>query len=510
MTKKPNILLITSDQHRGDCFGFEGRNVKTPHLDRMAKEGSRFSNCITPNAVCQPSRSSILTGLLPCTHGVSDNGIDLEVAQGEKGFGRTLASSGYQSGFVGKTHFSTHHTFAPTGTPEDKSTIPNLPVDWMGPYMGFDHMETMMLGHYANGRPTPPPNSLHYERWLFADGRGEDKIKLWETHLAPDIGAPQTWNSAMPAAWHHSTWVGNQTVRYLEQHKDEPFVLWASFPDPHTPFDCPEPWSRLHHPDDVELPYHMERDLDRRPWWHEKSLQGKPDMPDAELSAHRAKWSRVTPPNEEKLRHTIANYYGMISLIDHNVGRILTALDELGLSENTIVVFTSDHGEWLGDHGLLLKGPMLYEGLLRVGCVVRGPGVGVDKVIDDPVSTLDLASTFYDYAGVSEPQNLHSKSLKPLLESGSETRDFARNEWDLRPSRSGVNLKLRTARTKTAKLTLEEISAAGEMYDLNNDPHEMDNLFGDPGYSKLQKELTDMIQSRPDDMVPQKKQVGMA
>ena len=105
---------------------------------------------------------------------------------------------------------------------------------------------------------------------------------------------------------------------------------------------------------------------------------------------------------------------------------------------------------------------------------------------------------------------MHSKSLKPLLESGSETRDFARNEWDLRPSRSGVNLKLRTARTKTAKLTLEEISAAGEMYDLNNDPHEMDNLFGDPGYSKLQKELTDMIQSRPDDMVPQKKQVGMA
>ena len=105
MTKKPNILLITSDQHRGDCYGFEGRSVKTPHLDRMAREGTRFSNCITPNAVCQPSRSSILTGLLPCTHGVSDNGIDLEYELGEKGFGRTLANAGYQSGFVGKTHF---------------------------------------------------------------------------------------------------------------------------------------------------------------------------------------------------------------------------------------------------------------------------------------------------------------------------------------------------------------------------------------------------------------------
>lgn len=510
MANKPNILLITSDQHRGDCYGFEGKFVKTPHLDRMAREGTRFSNCITPNAVCQPSRSSILTGLLPRTHGVSDNGIDLEVEQGELGFGRTLANAGYQSGYVGKTHFSTHHTFAPTGTPEDKRTIPSMSEDWMGPYMGFDHMETMMIGHYANGRPTPPPNSLHYERWLYADNRGAEKIALWDTHLAPDTGFAQTWNSAMPVAWHHSTWVGNQTVRYLEQHKDEPFVMWASFPDPHTPFDCPEPWSRLHNADDVEMPYHGERDFERRPWWHEKSFGGTPDMPDKELVKHRATWSRVKSPNEAQMRQTIANYYGMISLIDHNVGRILTALDELGLSENTLVIFTSDHGDWLGDHGLLLKGPMLYEGLLRVGCIARGPNVGADQVVEEPISTLDLSATFYDYAGVAEPQELHSRSLKGLLEGKNDSRDFAHSEWDLRRSRSGVDLNLQTVRSKTAKLTIEETSGAGEMYDLNNDPHEMDNLFGDPGYTSLQKELTDMINARPDDAIARKPQVGMA
>jgi arylsulfatase A-like enzyme len=509
MADKPNILLITSDQHRGDCFGFEGRSVKTPHLDRMAREGTRFANCIAPSPICQPSRSSILTGLLPCTHGVSDNGIDLDYDLGEKGFARTLANAGYQSGFVGKSHFSTHHTFAVTGTPEDKRTIPTLPENWMGPYMGFDHMETMMLGHYANGQPTPPPNALHYERWLYADGHGPEKINLWGTRLEPDVDAPQTWNSALPASWHHSTWVGNQTVRYLEQHKDNPFVLWASFPDPHAPFDCPEPWSRLHHPDEVELPYHLERDFDRRPWWHEKFMQGKPNMPDKELTRHRATHSRVTSPTPEKLRHTIANYYSMISLIDHNVGRILTALGELGLSENTLVVFTADHGEWLGDHGLLLKGPMLYEGLLRVGCVVRGPGVGVDRIVEDPVSTLDLASTFYDYAGVSAPRELHSQSWRPLVEGREGSRDFAHSEWDLRQSRSGVDLRLRTVRSKTAKLTIEDVTGAGEMYDLNNDPHEMDNLFNDPGYASLQKELTDMIRSRPDDMVARKQPVGM-
>jgi arylsulfatase A-like enzyme len=509
MADKPNIILITSDQHRGDCFGFEGRNIKTPHLDRMAREGTRFANCITPNALCQPARASLLTGLLPRTHGVSDNGIDLNFDLGEKGFGRTLAKAGYKSGFVGKAHFSTHHTFRPTGTPECKSTIPTLGADWFGPYMGFDHMETMVLGHYARTRPNPPPDALHYERWLFEDGRGEDKVALWQTHLPPDVEAPHTWNSGIPAAWHTSTWVGNQSVRYIEKNRNEPFVLWASFPDPHTPFDCPEPWSRLHSPEEVDLPHHMTSDFKRRPWWHQKSLEGVPEIKDPILQKHRATYSRVEPPGEEKMRHLIANYYGMISLIDHNVGRILTTLDELKLSENTLVIFTADHGEWLGDHGLLLKGPMMYEGLLRVGCIVNGPGVPANKIVADPVSINDLAATFYDYADVSSPMEIHSQSLRPLIEKEA-SRDYAYNEWDLRSSRNGLKLNLRIARTEEAKLTYEEISGEGELYDLANDPHEMDNLFNDPGYRVLQNELLDMIKSRPDDALPQLEQVGMA
>src|SRR5437764_12071841 len=120
----------------------------------------------------------------------------------------------------------------------------------------------------------------------------------------------------------------------------------------------------------------------------------------------------------------IANYYGMIALIDHNVGRILAALDEMGLSDDTIVVYTSDHGDWLGDHGLLLKGPMAYEGLLRVGLLAEGPGVPAGKVVDDPVSTLDLAQTFCDYAGAALPEGTHSRSLRNLIE-GDASRDFA-------------------------------------------------------------------------------------
>ena len=129
--KKPfNIVFITSDQHRGDCYGFEKRKVKTPHLDELALDGTRFKNCITPNPVCMPSRSSMLTGLLPRTHGVSDNGIDLNPDFGEKGFGRTFANNGYKSGFVGKLHFSCNKTFKPTGTPECRFSLSKLGSDW--------------------------------------------------------------------------------------------------------------------------------------------------------------------------------------------------------------------------------------------------------------------------------------------------------------------------------------------------------------------------------------------
>ena len=129
MTKRPNILFITSDQQRGDCYGFAGRRVKTPHLDRLAAGGTRFDNCITPNLVCQPSRASILTGQLPLTHGVADNGIDLHPAVGKSGFSGQLDRAGYETALIGKAHFSTGQTFQPTGTPECKTSSANFGPD---------------------------------------------------------------------------------------------------------------------------------------------------------------------------------------------------------------------------------------------------------------------------------------------------------------------------------------------------------------------------------------------
>jgi len=447
--------------------------------------------------------------MLPRTHGVSDNGVDLPPETGRAGFAGTLSKANVRTGFIGKAHFSTFFTFEPTGTPECSASTPEYAEEWHGPYMGFDYVELVIAGHNS-WLPQAPPFGAHYEAWYYRDGLGEVKNRLYETHVPPDVGAAQTFHSGLPPAWHNSTWVGDRTIEFLRENGQHPFCLWASFPDPHQPFDAPVPWSRMHHPEEVDLPLHRTLDLDRRPWWHAASLSNRPAMAHDELRHLRETFSRIPPQSDLQLRHLIANYYGMISLIDHNVGRILVALDELNLSDTTLVIYTTDHGDWLGDHGLILKGPMMYDGLLRVGLIMRGPGVPGGQVIGDPVSTLDLASTILDYSGVEPDHATHGRTLRPLLEGGAG-RDFALNEWDLRASRCGVALDLRTVRTRTHRLTVERNSEAGELYDLVDDPHEMTNRFDDRALRRVRRELEEMIASRPaDELTEQLPQVGMA
>ncbi|MEO0633621.1 MAG: sulfatase-like hydrolase/transferase [Pseudomonadota bacterium] len=506
---RPNILLISADQHRADCFGFEGRNIKTPHLDQLAADGTHFSNCITPTVVCQPARASILTGQLCRTHGVHDNGIDLEPCVGEKGFAGAMAAAGYETSYFGKAHFSTYHTFQPTGTPECLTSSAGYPDDWYGPYMGFNHIEMMLVGHNWF-LPEKPPHGQHYERWFHGDGRGDVKNALYRENAGDTKDAAQTWHSKLPVAWHNSTWTADRAIEWLRHGRgSDPFCTWVSFPDPHHPFDAPEPWSRLHDPAEVDLPKHRERTFEGRPWWHEQVLTAEPtgDRKGAEI---RKAYSRIGPQSDAQLREIIANTYGQIALIDHNVGRILIALEEAGLADNTIVIYMSDHGDWLGEHGLILKGPMHYDGLLRVPMIVRGPNVPRGKKVDEPVSTLDLGPTFFDYGDASPLLTQHGQSLRPLIETDEATRDFALNEWELLPTRAGVGLSLRTVRTKTHKMTVDMQSEAGELYDMVSDPHETKNLFDDPDQAAVREQLFDYIHQRPADAGPIRAQVGMA
>ena len=475
LDRRKNILFITTDQQRGDCLGVMGRKVHTPHMDLLAQDGVLFRGCITPNLVCQPTRASILTGLLPRTHGVCDNGIDLPEAPAKRGFAAELARAGYDTALIGKAHFATAHTFAPTGSPECRHSMHRYGPNWTGPYMGFQRVELVVEGHNTFP-PMQPPYGQSYEAWYWGDGHGEMKNRLYATNAGPDVkGAPQTWHSALPPAWHNTSWVADRTIAFLNEKRDRPFCLWASIADPHRTLD-----------------------LDRRPWWHRASLEGVPNLADQELREFRAKHSRMPVLTDDQLREVIANYYGMISLADHNIGRILTELHRLGLADDTLVVLSSDHGDWLGDHGLLLKGPMAYDGLLRVVCVMRGPGLPKGAVCDEPVSSLDFPATFLDQAGVARPDHWHARSLLPVAR-GEERREFAYSEWDLSDSRCGVPLDLRTVRTARDKLTVEAITGAAEMYDLARDPHETTNVADDPAYADRRRELERMIAARPDD-----------
>jgi len=496
--KRPNILIITSDQHRYDCFGHMGRKIRTPHLDALAASGTRFEAAITPNVVCQPARASILTGLLPLTHGVYDNQVSLDPKIGEAGWAGVMSKSGYKTGFIGKAHFGHDSAATHWGNPESRPESAKFPADWAGPYMGFEHSELMILGHWHDLLPCEePPRGQQFERWFWSH---PNAWEMWKQDLGPSTGgAAQTWYSALPDIWHSTTWVTDRTRAFIEAQSKatEPFVLWASYPDPHHPFDCPEPWSRVHRASEVDISRSHKRDLERRPWWHEATLTHEPAAQNHTQLVLRKEYSRIQPQTDAQLAEMTANYYNMIAFIDHGVGRIMDALQQAGISDETIVLFTTDHGELLGDHGLYLKGPTHYEGLLRIGLIAKGPGIAIGNTVAEPVSTLDIAPSIYDWAGMPLPGDLQGSSLRTLAAGRDESRDCALNEWSLQPTRTGVGLELRTVRTKHAKLTIDLTSGAGEMYNLREDPGEMDNLFGDAGYSAMQKDLNDMIRARP-------------
>jgi len=254
----------------------------------------------------------------------------------------------------------------------------------------------------------------------------------------------------------------------------------------------------MYDPNEVDIPEHRFRDLESRPWWHQKLYGDDQEInPNEYTNKKLGSAARISAQTDEQLRHMTANYYGMISLLDHNVGRIIQTLEELNLDQNTIIVFTSDHGELLGDHGLILKGPTLYEGLTKVGLIVNGPNISTNQIVDEPVSTLDLAATFYDYGNVEAPPEAQSQSLRNLLEGKQETRDVTYNEWLTGSDRYKMTLDLRLVRTKRYKAIFELESDDGEMYDLQEDPFEMVNLFNDSGYKKIKNELRDMMLERP-------------
>ena len=503
MAERPNFLLLMTDQQRADHLGYAGnRALQTPHLDDLAASGVHFTRAYVNNPLCMPSRSTLFTGLTPRSHGVRTNGIDLDPSIPT--FTEALRQAGYRTYCSGKVHLRVHRV--PTGASEDDvdpADFPEAGTMWHSgritslpsPYYGLE--TTDFTGGHG-------PNVYgDYLQWLQAEHPGAEHLLRPEAGQPPRTGAEQCWTMALPAELHYNTWCADRTIAFLETAAEardgQPFLAWCSFPDPHHPYCPPRPWDRAYALDDMPPPIRRAGELDdlaphfRRIFSKRLPLSG-----------------RVAATNiaDDQLREIAALTYGMVSFVDEQVGRVLAALDRLGLREDTVVVFMADHGDMLGDHWLLNKGPFHFDGILRIPFIWSWPGrfpAGVQS--DSLVSLLDFAPTILDLAGVPIPEG----AVPPIPEAPDMLPPWpgqvlthlldgeARSVQDslvVENDEDYLGLRLRTLVTDSYQLTVYPGQPYGELFDLKDDPGQLHNLWSRPQHAGLRRDLQALLLER--------------
>ena len=516
MARQPNFLFIITDQHRADHLGCYGnRIVKTPSIDRLAQAGTRFDNFYVATPICMPNRATFMTGRMPSLHGARQNGIPLALTATT--FVEILRSAGYDTALIGKCHLQSISGARPTiGMPEaiserqqppehlreaDKSWLSHGRYDqelrstWQNdsnfelalPYYGFSHVE-LAVGH---GDEVVG----HYDRWLKEREPNCDALRGRKNQLPGNsYVAPQAWRTALPEELYPTAYVAEQTIRYLENYsrsdRSQPFFLQCSFPDPHHPFTPPGRYWDMYHPEEIPLP----------PSFNPGERQIVPHLLRLyqERTAQEANkdGQRTFAVTERDVREATALTYGMISMIDDAIGSILGWLKTLRLDDDTVVIFTSDHGDFMGDHQLLLKGALHYRGLVRVPCIWSDPANETSGALNSGLcGTIDLAPTILDRAGLAGHNGLQGKSLLPALTGAPTGHESMLIEEHQRRGYMGLanNFRARSLVTQRHRLTIYEGVGWGEIYDYATDPHELDNLWNEPSAQPLRQELTEQL-----------------
>lgn len=508
MPERPNILILMTDQQRADSLGCYGNAVcRTPNLDRLAGQGALMRNAFVSNPLCMPNRATLLTGRYPSAHGVRTNGIPLVCE--EMTLPRVLADAGYRTASFGKIHLQ------PFGILECKfpdgrvMTSYESAAFWQASGGGFD---TELFWSPAERMPLP---YYGFQEVELSVGHGEGvtgHYRLWLEEHHPDVvgnlgarnalaeptGAPQSWKSAMPAECHPTRWTCDRTIEFLRRRKagGPPFMAVCSIPDPHHPFVPPAPYCFMYDGADTPLPGRRAGDLESKP----------PHFLEYYRNGLKTSGSHLNPTAsiaDEQWREVIAHTYGMVTQIDDNLGRVLDCLDETGLAGNTLVVFTTDHGDLLGDHGLLFKGPFHMDGLLRTPLLWRLPGrIPAGARLDGLCGTVDLMDTLLDFAGVEPPPGTQGVSFRGYLEgTAGPPRECLLIEND----EDYLDLKLRTLVTPEWKITVYGGRDYGELYDRRNDPGEFENLWESPAHAEVKRELKERLLHeliRADDPLP--------
>jgi len=450
-----NILFLFTDQQRADTLGCYGNSVcRTPNIDRLASEGVLFERAYTPTSICTPARASVVTGLKPSKHGLIANYernvcYPVEMDPSHVPFSRELREADYEVGHVGKWHVG-----------KDRP-----PAEF-----GFDGE------HYPGWGET-----VHHPAYVrYLEERGYPPFRVEDVIQGTfDNGKPGNMMGGLlkqPVEATFSYFLAEEAIgklkRYGKRYREEgkPFYLGLHFFGPHMPYFLPEEYANLYDPDDVELP----------PSFGE-TFEGKPQV---QYNYYRH-WC-YSSYTERQVRKLIAMYWGFTTLIDEQIGRVMEALRELGLADDTMIAFTTDHGSFEGHHKLYDKGPAMYEDTYRVPLIAKYPGApGGGKSESRLVSLLDLTATFVDEATGEVPERYDGQSLLPLLKDGPGWRE--REEMFAEFHGHHFPYPQRMIRTERYKLVVNPPDV-NEFYDLEADPWEMRNLIDEPS---LQETIAD-------------------
>ncbi|HQO33581.1 MAG TPA: sulfatase-like hydrolase/transferase [bacterium] len=442
---QPNILLVHVDQLRFDCLGISGNpDIHTPNIDGLAAHGVRYTNSFCPYPICTPSRYSLLSGLYVHEHRGHDNHCTL--APDIDTFPKRLRDAGYHTKAVGKMHFT------PTYLDVGFQKMELSEQDGLGRWDDDYHRDLMGLNLVDK-------NDLEDQRKEY---RADAPEEYWKK-----LGALV---SNLPEEHHSTTWIGDRAVNSLEKWTDTtPNLLLVGFIKPHHPFDPPAPWHEMYNPKAIALlPGYLER------------------CPDMEYQYHKGYFDNRLW-DETALRYATAYYYATISQIDHHVGRMIATLKKKGLYDNTMIIFTSDHGEYMGFHHLMLKGNYLYDPLVRVPLIIKYPhSLDAGLSSDALVNNVDVALTILKAAGVQPASSMKGHDLREK----KDAREF------IFCGRTEVMVR---SRTRKLILTQRE-NAKQAFFDLTKDPLELENRYNNPEYQEEILHLRKVISEwRPDE-----------
>ena len=471
--QKPNLLFIMTDQQRFDAMSCAGNTIiKTPNMDRLAREGVVFTNTYVANPVCVPSRSSFLTGFSPVNNHVLANGDytssnvpDLST------FDMVLKENGYHAEYYGKWHAPLQFAICydnnikvTGGKDPNHESLVNAYQKWLLS-KGVEPKSPAAGELYSkrNKRPYIPIGlDKNYDQVNLSEN---EKLKLKASQVS------QYGKIDLPPRVSYSAYTAEETLDALDRLKDETFTLTCSFDPPHPPTVVQEPYYSMYLPESIPAPVSITDPMVNSPYQKRASQK-----------------DQVLYRDVEQIKNMRSIYYGMVKEVDDWIGEILDKLDDLGLAENTLVIFTSDHGEMLGDHGMHSK-MIFYEGSVRVPLLMRFPKeIKKGTVVNQPVSAMDVFPTILDYLGVSIPK-CDGISLKPFVLNRPADRVVISHSV----GRSTPNYMVRYKNLKLMMGESNKNTGINALYDLDADPEEMRNLLYAPVDVAInQKQAKDM------------------